>query len=213
QTQAVTEEPTLQIEVNLAAAERYGIRPGDVRRAAATLLSGLPVGSLYEQQKIFDVVVWGTATTRRSVASVRDVLTDTAAGGHVRLRDAADVRPAPSPTVIRHNDVRRSLDVSADVAGRSLGAAARDVRSRLAAMPFPLEYHAEVLTGLDSRHGSWRRVLAVALAAPVGLFLLLQAAASRWRTAVLLFWTLPLPAAGGGPAGYGRGGRRACGPA
>src|SRR5262249_57489320 len=84
QTQAVTEEPTLQIEVNLAAAERYGIRPGDVRRAAATLLSGLPVGSLYEQQKIFDVVVRGTATTRRSVATVRDLLIDTADGGHRR---------------------------------------------------------------------------------------------------------------------------------
>ena len=38
-------------------AQRYGIKPGDVRRAAATLLSGIQVGSLFEQQKVFDVVV------------------------------------------------------------------------------------------------------------------------------------------------------------
>jgi Cu/Ag efflux pump CusA len=33
------EEPTLEIEVDLAAAQTYGIKPGEVRRAAATLLS------------------------------------------------------------------------------------------------------------------------------------------------------------------------------
>ncbi|HEX7212564.1 MAG TPA: efflux RND transporter permease subunit, partial [Propionibacteriaceae bacterium] len=37
-------QPTLQIEVNLAAAQRHGLRPGDVRREATTLISGLPVG-------------------------------------------------------------------------------------------------------------------------------------------------------------------------
>ena len=45
------------IEVDLAAAQRLGIKPGDVRRAAATLLSGIEVGSLFEEQKVFDVVV------------------------------------------------------------------------------------------------------------------------------------------------------------
>src|SRR5262249_54772342 len=44
-------EPTLEVEVDVAAAQRYGIKPGDVRRTAATMLSGLVVGSLFEQQK------------------------------------------------------------------------------------------------------------------------------------------------------------------
>ena len=48
------------VRVDLAKADRYGIKPGDVRRAATTLLSGLVVGSLFQEQKVFDVVVWGT---------------------------------------------------------------------------------------------------------------------------------------------------------
>ena len=52
-------EPTVEIQVDLAAAQRVGLRPGDVRREASTLISGLTVGSLYEQQTIFDVVLWG----------------------------------------------------------------------------------------------------------------------------------------------------------
>ena len=53
-------QPTVDIQVDLAAAQKYGLRPGDVRRDATTLTSGLIVGNLYEQSKIFDVVVWGS---------------------------------------------------------------------------------------------------------------------------------------------------------
>jgi Cu/Ag efflux pump CusA len=62
-------EPQVEIEVNLAAAERYGIKPGDVRRSAATLLSGLQVGNLFEDEKVFDVVVWGTPEIRNSLTT------------------------------------------------------------------------------------------------------------------------------------------------
>ncbi len=60
-------QPTVSVQVDLAAAQRFGLRPGDVRREASALISGLTVGSLYEQQAIFDVVVWGGPQTRTSV--------------------------------------------------------------------------------------------------------------------------------------------------
>ena len=64
----LVEEPNLEIEVDLDKAQRYGIKPGDVRRAAATLLQGIQVGSLFEEQKVFDVVVRGR---RRRAAACR----------------------------------------------------------------------------------------------------------------------------------------------
>jgi CzcA family heavy metal efflux pump len=193
-------EPTLQVQLNLAAAQRFGIRPGDVRRAAATLVAGLPVGSLYEQQQIFDVVVWGTPATRVSLDSVRNLPIDAPDGGQVPLHEVADVRIAPAPTVITHDNVSRSLDVLADVKGRSVGAVLTDVRSRVGAMPFPFEYHAEVLSADEAGQGYQRSsgwVPLVALVAGIGIFLLLQAASGSWRVAGLLFVTLPLAAVGG----------------
>ena len=56
-SRAVPAEPTVAIEVDLDSGLRYGIKPGDVRRAVATLLSGIQVGSVFEEQKVFDVVV------------------------------------------------------------------------------------------------------------------------------------------------------------
>ena len=69
-------EPTLEVEVDLDQAQALGIKPGDVRRAAATVLSGIEVGNLFEEQKIFEVVVWGTPETRNSLDNVRQLKID-----------------------------------------------------------------------------------------------------------------------------------------
>src|SRR3712207_9451777 len=58
------EEPTIQVKVDLARAQAAGVKPGDVRRAAASLLGGITVGNLFEQQKVFDVVVWRSEERR-----------------------------------------------------------------------------------------------------------------------------------------------------
>ena len=50
-------QPTIEIEVDLEKAQRLGVSPGDVRRAEATLLQGIQVGSVFDDQKVFDVLV------------------------------------------------------------------------------------------------------------------------------------------------------------
>ena len=190
------QQPTVNVSVDLRAAERYGVVPGDVRRAAATLLSGIGVGSLFEQQKVFDVVVWGTPDTRNSLNSVQDLLIDTRSGGHVRLGKVADVAIASTPTVIRHQDISRSLDVTADVDGRDVGAVVEDVRDAIGQIAFPLEYHAELVGDFAERQAADRRAIAVAIAAAIGIFLLLQAALGSWRLAAVSFLVLPLAMVG-----------------
>jgi len=187
-------EPTLEIEVNLAAADRYGIKPGDVRRAAATLLSGIAVGSLYQDQKVFDVVVWGTPETRSSLTSIRQLLIDTPEGGHVRLGQVADVRIVASPAVIRRQAVSRYVDVAANVSGRDLGAAVRDIKRALEQVDFALEFHPEVIAAEGQPQG---RLISIGLAAAIGILLLLQAVFGSWRLATLSLLTLPIAVVGG----------------
>ncbi|MFN2490230.1 MAG: efflux RND transporter permease subunit [Actinomycetota bacterium] len=119
-------KPTLEIEVDLAKARRFGINPGEVRRAEATLLQGIQVGSIFQEQKVFDVVVQGVPATRKSVSSVGNLLIDRPGGGYLRLGDVADVRVRPTPTVIRRDAVSRYIDVAAEVSGRSATAVAQE---------------------------------------------------------------------------------------
>ena len=191
------EEPTLEVEVDLARAQAAGVKPGDVRRAAASLLGGITVGNLFERQKVFDVVVWGAPEIRQSQRDIEQLLIDTPDGGHVRVGDVATVRVAPNPAVIRHESIATYLDVTADVSGREVGAVAGDVEDVVERVQFPLEHHAAVLGGFEERQADRTRLLAVAVAAALAIFLLLQAAFASWRLAVLSFLALPLALVGG----------------
>jgi Cu/Ag efflux pump CusA len=151
-------------------------------------------------------VVWGSPTIRHDVTGVKQLVIDTPSGGHVRLGQVADVRLAPYPVVIKHQGISRTLDVTADVSGRSLGAVTQDVTDRVQAMTFPLEYHAEVVGGNAALQSSDRRMLGFGLAALIGIYLLFQAATGSWRVATLLMVTIPLAAVGGLVAGYLAGG-------
>ena len=195
--EAQSTEPTIQIQVDLAKAQKYGIKPGDVRRASATFFAGLPVGSLYEEQKIFDVVVWGTPAVRHTPSNVTDLMLDVPGGGHVRLGDVASVQIGPYPTVIKHDNVSRSLDVTASVRGRDLATVVDEVRARVHAMAMPLEFHAEVHSDTLQKQGLFWRVGGAVLAAALAIFLLLQAAFSSWRLAALIFLVLPVSTVGG----------------
>ena len=191
------EEPTFQIEVDLNKAQSYGIKPGDVRRTAAILLSGVQVGNLFEEQKVFDVVVWGTPETRSSLSSIKEMLIDTPGGEQVRLGDIADVRIVAVPTVIQHDAVKKYLDIQATVKDRNISAVSAEIRNRLAAMQFPLEYHAEILANSTGQQGTSLRFYIFAAAAILLIFLLLQAAYRSWKFALLSFVAVPFALAGG----------------
>lgn len=191
------QQPVLEVEVDLTAALRHGIKPGDVRRAATTMFSGLQVGNVFEEQKVFDVVVWSTPETRQSLNNLRDLMIDTPGGGHVRLGDVARVRIVSSPSIIRHEAVKRYVDVIAGVRGRDRATVAAEVTGRLRQMSLPLEYHAAVLGQYAEHQASRARMLAVAIAALLGIFFLLQAAFGSWRLATLSFASLFAALVGG----------------
>jgi CzcA family heavy metal efflux pump len=201
-----TDVPQLQVEVNLAAAGKYGIKPGDVRRAAATLVAGEEVGDIFRAGKAYDVVVWSTPQTRDSVQAIENLRIDTPSGTRVRLADVATVALAPNPNSIdRENDSRR-LDVGGAVKGRDLGSVVSELNAKLKGVKFDRGYHAEVLGEFQERQAAQNRLFATALIGAVAILLLLQASFASWRAALIVFLTLPMALVGGILAAYITGG-------
>lgn len=191
------DEPTLAVKVNLDAAGRANVKPGDVRRAAATVFGGLTVGYLFKEQKIFDVVVYGSPESRQSPTNLADLWIEKSDRQYARLGDVAEVHMISTPTVIRHESIAPYVDVVADVVGRDPGSVADEVEDRLEKMAFPLEYHPELLGEYAERQNVERRILGVAAAALIGIFLLLQACFQSWRLAMVGFLAIPVSIAGG----------------
>jgi CzcA family heavy metal efflux pump len=191
------EEPQVEVEVDLAKAERYWLKPGDVRRTAATLISGLRVGNLYEEQKVFDVVVWGIPEIRSDLLDIGNILIDSPTGDQVRLGDLADIRIVANPVSIQRDSVSRYIDVTANISGRDANSVVADIKSSIQGIEFPLEFHAEVFNESGQRQADLQRLGAFAIAAVFGIFLILQAAFDSWLLGVVAILTLPVALAGG----------------
>jgi Cu/Ag efflux pump CusA len=191
------EQQTVNIATDVAAAARVGLKPGDVRRATSVLLAGIPVGSYYRDQQIFDVAVWSQPTTRADLAAIRNLPIDVPSGGQVPLNQIADVSLRPAPAEIDHDDVSRYIDVTADVHGVGLDSALAAVRTAVAAHRLPLGYRAEVSSALQDRQNGDQRILIYVLAAAAAVLLLAQAAFRSWTRAALFLFVLPLAGAGG----------------
>jgi CzcA family heavy metal efflux pump len=198
--------PQVEVTVDLVKAAVYGLKPGDVRRAASTLVAGEDVGTIVRDQKTYSVVVWSTPATRANVESISALLIDTPSGIPVRLGDVAQVVVAPVPNVIQRDNDSRRIDVVANVRGRDLGSVVQDVNKALGGVKFASGYHAELLGEFTERQAAQNRLFGIAIIAAVVVFLLLQTAFGSWRLATLVFITLPMALVGGVLAAFAAGG-------
>ena len=128
--------PQVEVRLRPEAAQTAGLTPARFGRRSPTLVQGTKVGEIYEEQKIFDVVVWGVPQVRADLFAIKRLPIDTAGGGYVPLEDVADVTLAPTPNEIKREGASRRIDVTCNVQGRDLGASRARSRQRSPACRF-----------------------------------------------------------------------------
>lgn len=196
------EQPQIEVEVNLAKAQQYGLKPGDVRRATSFLIQGEEIGDLFFGAKIYGVNIWTPQEARDSLSDIENLWIDTPDGGRVRLTDVADVRIGAVPNVIAREDQSRKIDVSANVKDRDLGSVAEDVEAAVQNIEMPVGYHAEVLGEFKEREAAQNKLLLAGSIAVLAIFFLLFTSFNNWRMTFLTFFTLPWALVGGALAAY-----------
>ncbi len=189
--------PQIRVRLRPEKGANFGLAPSDIRQAGTTLVKGTKVGEVYEQQKIFDVVVWGTASVRSNVEALRELLIDIPGGGHVPLGDVADVEVVPTSNGIKREGASRRIDVTCNVAGRDLGSVAREIERKVRGLSFDRGYHPEFLGEYTEREATQKRLFAYSALSLLGILLLLHADFRSIRPAVLVFLTLPFALIGG----------------
>lgn len=189
--------PQIQVEVDLAKAARYGLKPGDVRRAASTMIAGEEVGDVFRDGKVMGVAVWSIPQTRNNLASVGDLLLDTPSGGHVRLGDIATIAVQPNPNIVTRDSGSRYINLTANVKGRDLGSVVTDIQHKMNNMQYPRGYHTELLGEYKERQAAQNSLLTTAALAGIVILLLLRASFGSWRLAALTMLTLPMALVGG----------------
>jgi CzcA family heavy metal efflux pump len=196
QVEQVEEIPNIEVEVDLAAARRHGITPGDVRRQSSVWLASEEVADIFAGGKAYDVHIWSKPEFRDSVSDVENLPIETPEGDQIPLGSVADIRIEPIANTIKHERQTRRVDAAADVSGRDLASTVGEVEERLAEVAMPAGYHAEVLGEAPELNAAQDDLLLYGALAAVVIFLLIQAGLGSVRLAVLVFLLLPMALAG-----------------
>ncbi|MDQ8182559.1 efflux RND transporter permease subunit [Pelagicoccus sp. SDUM812005] len=100
--------PQLRIEVDRKRALAYGVTPGELNDQLAALMGGEVVAEIYEEQRVYDLVVRLPQEWRESPNRLANLYIDTQSGQRIPLSYVAEIRQATGPnTILRENTLRR----------------------------------------------------------------------------------------------------------
>ncbi|MCF7787711.1 MAG: efflux RND transporter permease subunit [Prosthecobacter sp.] len=204
--ESLTLVPQITVKLRPESAALHGLTAGMVRQAVTTLISGRKVGEVFQDQRVHDVTVWCLPAVRADYTTLRELLIETPAGGHVRLADVADLAIVPTPNAIKREGASRRIDVTCNVTGRALGEVAREIEERVGKVQFAAGYHPEILGEWAERQAAQSQLGWLALASFGGILVLLLADFQSPRLVVLITLTLPFALIGGVMAAWLGGG-------
>jgi len=147
--------------------------------------------SLRREDRRIDIRVRATDEVRESLNAVSHLTLNAPGGTPVPLSAVARITAERGPAEIRRVDQQRVAVVSANVVGRDLGSAVREVRERLARIPLPADFSLEVAgqsAEMAVSFGSMRFALLLAV------FLVYLVMASQFESLVhpfVILFTVP----------------------
>ncbi len=188
--------PELQVVFDRERLAALGLDMGVLSETLRNRVLGVVPTRFKEQDRQIDVRVRNREADRASVRDVRNLVLPGVDGAPLRLGAVADVTEARGPAEIHRLQQQRAAVVSANLAGRSLGAAVADVRAAVAADPPPDGLSVE-LGGQNAEMEQSFASLRFAIALAVFLVYLVMAATfESFLHPFLVMFTIPLALVG-----------------
>ncbi|MGQ0621319.1 MAG: efflux RND transporter permease subunit [Panacagrimonas sp.] len=195
QVEASGDTAQVQIRIDPVRAGLQGLSPPRAAEQFQPLLTGLPLSTIVEAEKRFDLVL-RLPEDRRGPQALRDWLIDSPAGP-VPLSWIADVDVREGPNQIARENLRRRLVVSAWPADGSFDQAVATVMERLHAIALPPGYELHVEgQQAEGRAAAWR-IAGLGMVSFVLMLLLLYARYRAFGLSMIVLGTVPLAFIGG----------------
>jgi cobalt-zinc-cadmium resistance protein CzcA len=121
----------LVIEINREAAARYGVNVSDINAVLEMAIGGLPVSSLWEEERRFDIILRFNRESRNTPEQIGKIIIPTKIGLRIPLSQVATIKLAEAQSIICRDDEERQLTVKTNIRGRDQGSFAKEVREKI----------------------------------------------------------------------------------
>jgi cobalt-zinc-cadmium resistance protein CzcA len=125
------DQPGLRISVDRSLIARYGLNVDELTRVIESALGGAAIGSVFEQDRRFDIAVRYAPEWRSDIGRLRDLLVRTSDGAQVPLSQLADVRVVTGASIIARRDNQRAITIRTNIVNRDQGGFVEEAQQRL----------------------------------------------------------------------------------
>ena len=188
----------IDVDIDRAAAARYGLNIADVQAIVAGAIGGENVGETIEGRARFPINVRYSRAWRDSLSALQQLPIYTPQGSQITLGTVATVRISEGPPMLKSENARPSGWVYIDVRDRDLASVVRDLRQAISEQvhlqPGMSVNYSGQFEYLERANARLKLVVPATL---LIIFVLLYLTFSRFDEALLIMATLPFALTGG----------------
>ena len=191
--------PQLQIEVDRAAAARFGINVSDIADLIEIGVGGRSIGSIFQGERRYDVTARYLAEARSSPEAIGNLMLTAPDGQRIPLSQVAHIGLREGESTITREMNRRHMTVRLDLRGRDLSSFLAEAQAKLAPIVAALPEGTELSWGgqFENQNRAQARLAIILPLVLAIIFLLLYGAFGTLRHAALILVSVPLALLGG----------------
>ena len=190
--------PQISVLYNRQKIARYGLNISQVNDVLGMAIAGKTLGTVFEGEKQFDMVVRLDAHHRTDIKDIQHLFIDTPMGDKIPLSELAEISYQKGPAKISRDQTKRRMVVGVMVRNRDLQSVVDDIQEILnRELKLPVGY---TITYGGQFENLQSAIARLKIAVPVALFLIfvmLYFAFGSVKDALMIFSAIPLAAIGG----------------
>src|SRR5208283_1583208 len=191
-------QPNLNLIVNRAKADRFGINVADIQDAIQTAVGGNPVTQVLKGEERFDLVVRYQEPFRRTIEDISNIRVLAPSGERVSLGRICDVKVEDGASMIYREANSRYIAIKYGVRGRDLGSTVEEAMKEVNyKVKLPQGYHIDWAGEYESQKRANARLSIIIPVTILIILLLLYMMFKSFKWAILVLGNVAAASIGG----------------
>ena len=194
----ITGVPQIVIAYNRAVIAQYNLNIEDINKVVKAAFAGYVSGTVFEQERHFDLVVRLDADFRSNVSDIQNLLIPVSNSIQIPLYQLADVQVINGPNQIQRENTQRRIIVGFNVRGRDVQSIVKELQQKAEKqIALSAGYYVTYGGAFENLQEAQKRL---SIAVPISLlliFMLLYFAFQSFKQGLLIYTAIPLSAIGG----------------
>ena len=198
QVERTTGLPQISIEYNRAQLALHDLSVTAVNKMVSMAFAGTSTGSVYENERKFDLVVRLDSAYKTSIDDVKNLPVLTGDGDQIPLSQLAAISMKEGPAQISREEGKRRVVIGFNIKDRDVTSVVNDIQGKLNQLNIlPMGYYYTFGGTFENLKEASERLMIAVPAALLLIFVLLFLTFRSIKESILIFTAIPMSAIGG----------------